>query len=139
MELVRKQGTGSKGTSSSPISITFSFAPKIVFFIGKTMYYSSGNATYNNVQIRTEYHSSYNEAAGCNAEFISTSYSAAARCMLTTANDSTDVANNNVYIKKSSDGKTIYWYAAYSTADADYIGNGSSSYYTAYYYWLGLG
>lgn len=119
--MISRAGTGSLGTSSSPISITFSFAPTVVIpmEIAVTSSNCSGYIDLNRS----------NETPILKANSLSTSFA---------VNSGWKSGNSpyyGKYIKKSSDGKTIYWYASNAEAGtASYMFNSSS--YT--YYFLGI-
>ena len=88
-------GNGTYG-ASHPCSITFSFAPKQVALIGHTYnsnYASSSSNARNNVIINTRE--------------LTTSYVDGKGFYTTTPHTGATLKN---YAKKSSDGKTIYWY-----------------------------
>lgn len=114
-QVLFRQGTGTVGTASSPISITFAFAPKII----SIMYVVLINVAYTSVSFT---HTNLNSYPWCNMEIITTSYSQ--QSALNAGNGS---GYTMVYcqIKKSSDGKTVYYYNSYT---GEYAGTASTMY-----------
>lgn len=97
-ELVSYVGTGTYG-KSNPCSVTFSFAPKLIMMIGYTFnnHPSSSlpDGLFNAVT------TSYTNHIAC--EYLTTNYKQSLGLIQDTAEESS-------YGKKSSNGKTIYWY-----------------------------
>lgn len=89
-------GTGTYG-SRNPTSVTFPFAPSIFFFPNQT-YFPRGNVFYGMLALNTA--------------FISSSY-----LKIRTSYDLKDI-----YIKKSSDGRTFTWYAESVDDQMNYSG-----------------
>lgn len=98
VELVTYAGTGTYG-KSNPCSVTFSFAPKLIMMIGYTFnnHPSSSlpDGLFNAVT------TSYTNHIAC--EYLTTKYKESLGLIQ-------DTAEERSYGKKSSDGKTIYWY-----------------------------
>lgn len=90
-------GTGTYG-SSDPNSLTFSFAPKIVMFVACVTTASNGN--------RTISYQLVDDAAG-NIVMLPNELTTSYKIYLGFTSASSD---SKCYGKKSSDGKTIYWY-----------------------------
>lgn len=89
-------GNGSYG-SRNPNSVTFGFAPSVFFFPNQT-YFPRGNVFYGMLALNTA--------------FISSSY-----LKIRTSYDLKDI-----YIKKSSDGRTFTWYAESVDDQMNYSG-----------------
>lgn len=102
-ELVSYVGTGTVGTSSKPRSLTFSFAPKVVWVLATKI---STMATYNQIYPSE----TYQHISIMIMDLLTTSFVAYAGLGYNGGDD--------LYGKKSADGKTYYWYTT----------SGSSSY-----------
>ena len=114
-----RTGTGS-ASSSSPANITFDFAPTFVY--GMVVCYTQSNK-YWCADIDSSA-SGFTRYKGLRVDHVTTSF---------TVIRWTSSASNNpdVYIKKSSDGKTIYWYLwgtasdnqgwIFNAADSEYV------------------
>lgn len=103
-------GTGTYG-SSNPCKLTFDFVPTLILFT--RTYYASSYGWVNNS----------NTCAPLDCQILTTSYQNKAGPYCLRSNSA----------KKSSDGKTIYWY----TTDSDASYQINSSGYT--YYWIAMG
>ena len=103
-------GTGTAGSSSSPISISFNFAPTVAILVGFNQY----NTVYLDQRSITQ--------RGLPVSSLTTSFQEAYAF--------TKGSGIRTNAKKSSDGKTVYWYVNYggSTAD-DYCNDSSTIYY----------
>ena len=108
-----RTGTGS-ASSSSPCSLTVSFAPTIVYGMcyKKDSYYYSSMDTFSNVPGRGM------------AILADVTTSFVAKEWMTSDSE-------NCYVKKSSDGKTIYWYGSGSYPERALNYNGSVYYFLA--------
>lgn len=102
-------GTSGRGTSSSPLSITFDFAPNFVIpltgwedhiFLHPSSTVTAGTSS--------------DILHGVNMSVITTSFSSY-HAMVTN--------NATIQVKKSSDGMTLYWYASSSSVEMDTIFN----------------
>ena len=93
-------GNNSYG-SRSPTSVTFSFAP-LIFFFPNQKHFSRGNVSYGMLAINT---------ASLSSDYIDVR---------------TPGGSTSIYIKKSSDGKTITWY---SESANDQMNNSNVTYY----------
>ena len=93
-------GNNSYG-SRSPTSVTFSFAP-LIFFFPNQKHFPRGNASYGMLAINT---------ASLSSDYIDVR---------------TPGGSTSIYIKKSSDGKTITWY---SESSNDQMNNSNVTYY----------
>ena len=115
IEIKSYVGTGTAGSSSSPTSVSFSFNPDYIWFCGAK--YSYG------------FHG------------MSDSFACVEMALLTTSFERYDAwgqsynnySGSSMSLKKSSDGKTIYWYGRYNNADA-LINNTSGM----KYYYIGI-
>ena len=112
-------GTGVYG-ENNPNSLTFDFVPKAVFIIGcdtssgvKTTYFgSSGVSTLESIWAM--YY-----------DRLTTSYAA-------NVGFGTRFNNYSPYGKRSSDGKTFYWYATYIDAEYQFNVSGTTYYYLVF-------
>lgn len=106
IQIVLREGTGAGGanSSSNSASITFNFAPAIVKVLGYGYTYSDSSQFmfYND------------EYQGCVTSYLTTSY------VKMRAMSGYVYSDYSSYVKKSSDGKTIYWYNSYSQSNTDY-------------------
>lgn len=115
IEIKSYNGTGTAGSSSSPTSVTFSFDPNYILCCG----YKSSNAFRNK-----DY-----------------SFTCVEMSVLTTSFQLFDAwgysynsySGQSMRLKKSSDGKTIYWYALVD--NQEYMVNNTSGYK---YYYIGI-
>ena len=95
----------SSASNPQVVSLTFSFAPKIVMWLGTR---NSGAVYMNRPK---DYANTYNDMIM--ADLLTTSYTNALGFFL---NTSTSSELWNTYGKKSSDGKTISWYVQHNNA-----------------------
>ena len=118
VEVKSHVGTGTGSATSSnikPVSITFSFAPKVVIYIGNQNsngFYSTLGITGNNIMISSILTTEYKNFVGFKG-------------------GSTGTSNG----KKSSDGKTFYWYTIDGSSSPSLQLNSSG--FT--YYFLAIG
>lgn len=101
IQFVTRTGTGTTGSSDNPCSLTFNFAPYYVWYMFRDFGagpVSPADTTYSYI--------------GVTMSNVSTSYTSE-RMMSQNGAD--------IYIKKSSDEKSIYWYGA--SADKIYNSN----------------
>lgn len=124
IETRSRTGTGTCG-SANPTSITFSFAPQIVFYVcskdgSKLSAAIADKATYTKT------------ISALGTAMLTTSYQSGVGL----GTDFTE-SGTQLYAKKSSDGKTIYWYSSNSNAgnaiDAQLNKSG------VVYYFVGIG
>ncbi len=121
-------GTGTYG-ASNPCSLTFDFAPMMAIMLG----FKNTSNTFVSVfgsYYFTASSSTYNTNCVMYTQSVSTSYTS------TVVFSYGQVNSANTFGKKSSDGKTYYWYFdGTATSTAGYQFNTSG--YT--YYWLAIG
>lgn len=117
LQLISRAGTGATSSSSDPCFITFSFAPSIIFSI---MYFNGtkGYALFP----------SNNSNHIVSMSNISTSFNNNEDAFIDSG------SNGTFYTKKSSNGKTLYWYYRYSENNAFYSYNTIGR----TYYFLGI-
>ena len=112
MQLKSRTGDGNTKSSSSVIDLTFSFAPTFIIMLCDITSSSKGaTLTFNH------------KYGGANCTKLTTSYVAMAAFTI-------DTTYNN-FCKKSSDGKTVYWYPQNTDLDKMYYQNTSGR---VYYY-----
>ena len=109
IQVKSRAGTGS-ASSSSPASIMFGFAPSIIIPID---YYSNYHGGYIYLNLS-------NDQPILRTDQLTTSYDKRGW-------GETSYNNYSVYVKKSSDGKTIYWYP--NTSDYNYFNYSGYTYY----------
>ena len=107
MQALLHTGNGSYGDYSSPISITFNFAPTLIIMAGFD--YKYGDDSY--ADVKTQFGGTYSGGDKLNCitlrtNLLSTSYKDPYNNGFTWGGRS-----NQTYVKKSSDGKTIYLYS----------------------------
>ena len=108
IELVTYTGKGTYG-ASNPTTISFSFAPKHILWIGMALetgsishfseYHDKGHYSFRNLVTMSEMTTSYTKGKGFAVRQNSTN------------------AKDDIYGKKSADGKTLYFYHQYYYAD----------------------
>lgn len=115
--IIEREGTGDKGSESSPISVTFSEAVQYVYMMGYI--YD------NNSCVFPYFYGSSNV----------NSYGFVKMSNLTTsfANKFSFIASSSTtaryqYIKRSSDNKTIYWYNTYTQSVEDIFNESGCTY-----------
>ena len=106
IQTVSREGTGTYGTSSSPLSITFSFVPIIAW--ADFVNWSDGRVELcgNNSS------SSFSSYVANRSVALTTSFQKSCPWWYHVSNTSTP--STSIYGKKSSNGKTIYWYGSTS-------------------------
>ena len=120
-------GNGTSRQSSNPASLTFDFAPTVILFVGYT-----DNKDGSRFQDAIKFSTYMGSAAypGADMTKLTTSY---LYCDMMTA--SMNSSSVKIMVKKSSDGKTIYWYANTNTDS----GNVTLNYSGYTYYFLAIG
>ena len=101
-------GTGSKNSIDQPATLSFDFAPKYL-----QIFYSGGGMVY---VIDTSARQLLWSV--CLLGLSSEKYILALPCY-----------DHNIYMKKSSDGKTLYWYDATATSTAGMANNSNTTYH----------
>ena len=110
LEAGEYEGTGSGGTSSRPMSLTFSFEPKMLWITG-------GAAT------------SYFYACFPTLNLLTTSFTEKAYICLEGANTSNNPFVRPSYLYARKDGNTIFWHS--TIADGRLNDSGETYYYVA--------
>ena len=106
IQMKSRAGTGSS-SESSPCSLTFDFAPSILTLLGIVQAVSRG------------YGFLYPGACAPGADFSKLTTTFSSHLMMSYTSSSGGING----VKKSSDGKTIYWYGTDPTTTLNYSGN----------------
>ena len=121
-------GTGVEGTEASPRSLTFSRAPKIVMMLTEAPF-RRGNTAYDFFDVIGNNNTVINCAA------LSTEWKRGNTFGSERPNSVSDSQSHAPLGKKSSDGKTIYWYtegSTYGSNNGSWCANKSGT----TYYWI---
>lgn len=122
-------GDGSIGTASSPHSLTFDFAPTYIILL---LRYKSNSYTTTYYVGSAPTSGSGNSAANIYMPDVTTEYSPNTfRWMIGYASSNSGSPIN--YCKKSSDGKTLYWYGNNDNDKSSLL-----CYPGDIYHWLGI-
>ena len=115
IQTVSRAGTGSD-SSSNPCSITFSYAPSVVFCLGYTDSSGFWGCDYSN----------FGSSPGIVTSIISTTFSNM-KCFSYYSSQSEGRSSN--YVRKSSDSKTIYWYHSFQDAACSQMNESGKTFY----------